>query len=187
MPDTGLSYAGFWRRAAAQIIDAIVFLPLNYLLPFVLAKHLLVAVLVFLFAIMVYYVAMLSSKWQATLGKRLMKIYVVTRSGEKPPLKMVIYRFLLTMVPALPALVPSIYVVSISQQQLAAQVNSFHFQHVHELVFAMYVLFAIIFAAVAVLLLIWYVPVFFTSEKKGVHDMLCGTRVVIGRISKAVL
>lgn len=179
MPE-GFAYAGFWRRFAAQVIDGIVFTLLNYVLLFVFRKDYLLQNVIFFSAMTVYYIAMLRGTWQATLGKRLMKVYVVTKEGGKPSFLRVVSRYLMFLVPGLPGFIPSFYILSLSQEELAAQVNAMHFQFIHELAFAFYTLLAVILIAVAVLLLIWYVPILFTREKKTVPDMVCGTRVVRG-------
>jgi len=99
-----VQYAGFWRRFAAMIIDALVFTPL--VLVAVLTSGLFgiamqprvdleglagaffgVGVLTLMFLIFVgnwlYHTAMESSRYQATLGKRALGIIVTDMNGNR--------------------------------------------------------------------------------------------------------
>src|SRR5919198_3528125 len=74
------AYAGFWARFVAMIIDAIIL---------VLARGILSAatfgagMIVSLFGPWLYEAFMLSSEWQATVGKRAMSIVVTATDGTR--------------------------------------------------------------------------------------------------------
>lgn len=181
MPDTPiLPYAERWRRFVAQAVDGVIFVLINYLLFFFFKKDLFLGQVILLILIAAYYIGMLQSRWQATFGKRLMQIYVVTKEGGKPSFLRVASRFFLFMIPGLPAFIPSLYILYLTPQELANNVNSLQFQYAHELELALLSAVFGILAIVAVFLLIWYVPLFFTRERKSIPDMVCGTRVVKG-------
>ena len=82
-----IEYAGFWRRFAAAIIDAILYYIIFYIVIFSLGYSLdspelgltsKIGILELLL-LPIYIVIMHVSKWQATIGKRLMKIFVVEK------------------------------------------------------------------------------------------------------------
>jgi uncharacterized RDD family membrane protein YckC len=79
-PHTELIYAGFWQRFAALLIDAAVIS---------VGTGILVAIsfgaggIAVLFGPWIYEAAMLSSEWQATIGKRVMSITVSGMDGGR--------------------------------------------------------------------------------------------------------
>ena len=79
-----LEYAGFWRRYAAISVDSAIIYGVIALIavagvnPFDLLLQLAIW---FVFGI--YFIAMESSPWQATLGKHLVGIYVTDLQGER--------------------------------------------------------------------------------------------------------
>ena len=179
-----LHYAQAWKRFVAQVVDGIIFVPFNYLLMFSLSKQYLLQNTIFFSVMALYYLVALYSSWQATPGQRLMKIYLITKEGLKPSFVKVFFRYFAFIFPIFPAIIPSFYILLLTPEELATKVNGQHYQYIHELVFSFYAVLAIIIIAVAVLLLIWYVPVLFTKEKKSMPDMLCGTRIVKGKATR---
>jgi uncharacterized RDD family membrane protein YckC len=88
---TDVEYAGFWLRLAAYIIDGIVLYLPNYLLLKLFNVGNLFDInagfeplsMVVSFAVYLYFPIMESSKWQATLGKRLVDIKVTDLQGDR--------------------------------------------------------------------------------------------------------
>lgn len=92
-------YAGFWKRVAAYLIDYVLVMVCNYLIAFLIgfasAKLLnlqtddvpagvtLLAMLVILGFVLLYYVYAESSPWQATVGKRILGIKVTDEHGNR--------------------------------------------------------------------------------------------------------
>lgn len=174
-------FADRWRRLIAQVLDGVVFTLPNYLI-YVFFKHEpLIGNLLFMGLVAIYYIAFLSGSWQATPGKWLMRIYVVTKEGGKPSVKRVTGRFFSSLIPQLPVFIPAYYILYLTPEELAEKVNSFNFQYIHELVFSFYALLAVMIGSALVMMLVWYVPAFFTKERKTIPDMMCATRVVKGR------
>ncbi|REE00067.1 RDD family protein [Marinoscillum furvescens] len=78
-----MTYAGFWPRLMAHNIDLLILLPCYYLLSFGIDSNrwLFVACSVFT---LLYEILFVSSKWNATPGKRWMKLKVVDQHGQPP-------------------------------------------------------------------------------------------------------
>jgi uncharacterized RDD family membrane protein YckC len=86
-------YAGFWRRMIALLIDYIaLYLPtlyISYFAGYMLRGHLgyykivLVGIIISLLVAWLYWTLCESSPWQASLGKRLMGIFVTDIDGER--------------------------------------------------------------------------------------------------------
>jgi uncharacterized RDD family membrane protein YckC len=77
-------YAGFWRRVAAYLIDSTLggVAAALILLPFSFSEYgalIGVVVIIFFFG---YFVVMHSSTWQATVGKRLLRVKVTNQEGH---------------------------------------------------------------------------------------------------------
>lgn len=73
-------YAGFWKRFAALVIDAIILSTATGLL---IALSFGAAGIAVVFGPWVYEAAMLSSEWQATVGKKVMQIAVTGLDGGR--------------------------------------------------------------------------------------------------------
>ncbi|MDR3407155.1 MAG: RDD family protein [Methylovirgula sp.] len=156
--DTGLQYAGFWIRLLAYIIDAIVMEAIALFAGVVLGIVLVVTGLsgamglpeadhhyplppgftiafwIVGFAVTIAYnVYFNSGKWQATPGKRLLGLHLITVTGEPVSAGLAFGRW------------------------------------------AAYILDGLTLD-IGFLMIAW------TREKTGLHDILCGTRVVYGKL-----
>lgn len=92
-------YAGFWKRFGAYLIDYVLVMVCNYLIAFLIgftsatlldlqtddvpAGVTLLAMLIILGFVLLYYVYAESSPWQATIGKRIMGIKVTDEQGRR--------------------------------------------------------------------------------------------------------
>lgn len=79
-------HAGFWRRVGAYFIDSIVIMIGAFAVVLALSwseRALRASGLVTLILLAVYFIAMHSSPWQATVGKWLMGVKVTDRSGNR--------------------------------------------------------------------------------------------------------
>lgn len=101
VPGPAFVYAGFWLRFAALVIDSIVFLPLTLILiiPIAVASprlseedpaHVSAFVGMYVFftliavaAVWLYYTLMESSRYQGTLGKKLLGLAVTDLDGNR--------------------------------------------------------------------------------------------------------
>lgn len=85
------NYAGFWIRFVAIFLDSIISVIFSVILTFVLrmavgfdTEDMMATLLINLFSAvfgLIYYAGFESSKYQATLGKQMMGIYVTDESG----------------------------------------------------------------------------------------------------------
>lgn len=86
-------FAGFWVRAAATIIDAVVLFPLAYISLENMLSWKFFEVEVGVTIAWILYKILMEWKFQATIGKMLMKIKVVNESGNGITLEQSIVRF----------------------------------------------------------------------------------------------
>ncbi|MGP1398014.1 MAG: RDD family protein [Inquilinaceae bacterium] len=86
-------YAGFGRRFVALVIDQFItsIFTIIFTIPYIVAlnqngsestTNILYSLLITI-AYMIYYIVPMSSRWQATIGKRIMGIYVIRTSGKR--------------------------------------------------------------------------------------------------------
>lgn len=79
-------YAGFWKRFAAALIDGIIVTIGTLILSLIIGK-------VSVIAGWLYFILMESSKYQATLGKMVLKIKVVDTDGNRIDAKRAAFRY----------------------------------------------------------------------------------------------
>jgi uncharacterized RDD family membrane protein YckC len=144
-----LHFAGFWIRVLAYIVDQVVILVIVTAVSFVIGivfglaaggrlssdaqTGLTVVVLIAeVIIIVAYQMISLSSRWQATPGKRLCGIYVIRANGAKIGPGLALGRYLSVVLSAM-------------------------------------------------ILYIGLIMVAFTNQKRGLHDMICNTRVIYGK------
>ena len=90
-------YAGYWARMWAYNVDLLILLLAYYLFSMIITDDTLLYITC-LFTTILYHALFESSPWQATPGKRIMRIIVTDDSGEKISLVRGIIRFLLKLV-----------------------------------------------------------------------------------------
>jgi uncharacterized RDD family membrane protein YckC len=152
----GVEYAGFWIRLAAYFLDGIFLAAIEFAVGLVLGIIGIIGgvvstqgskpefgvgtVLFFIFSYLIYFgiivaynIIFMSGPWQATPGKRIVRIHLITVSGAKVSRWLAFGRVLAYIISALP-------------------------------------------------LDIGFMVIGWNSEKKGFHDMMCGTRVIFGRL-----
>jgi len=95
-----VGYGGFWRRAAASLIDAALFIPVNLVL-YVVAESEGGAEVVGLILALIYEAGMTASRTQATLGKMALGLKVVDENGGRLTFGRSLARFLAKILSAL--------------------------------------------------------------------------------------
>jgi uncharacterized RDD family membrane protein YckC len=108
---------------------------------------------------MLYYAFFESLKYQATPGKVLLKLNVVTNDHHKLSFSQACLRYVLLAVPFMPIMIGFIY--SINELEIVAAI-----------------IISGSFVVSFILYLIWFLPIYFTKERKCMHDILSGTKVV---------
>lgn len=147
----GVRYAGFWIRLLAYFIDAIIINIVVAIISFAAGALIGVAgnslhdsekvatiaggvgAIIGLICVFVYYVVFCSGRWQATPGKRMLGIHLITVGGEKVGGWLALGRYLAYIISSLP-------------------------------------------------LGIGFFMIGWNEEKKGLHDMICKTRVIYGKL-----
>ncbi len=111
-----------------------------------------------------YVVFFESSKYQATPGKLLLKLYVATSDNKKITAMHAFVRYVIFCIPSAPYLTTTIIFVPTLYMSKEMSISE-----------ALITLTTL--ALSLLLLLIWYIPIYFTKERKCVHDMISDTRV----------
>jgi uncharacterized RDD family membrane protein YckC len=144
-----LHYAGFWIRVLAYLVDQLIIFVAVMMVSFVIGiffglaaggrlgsdAQAILTGLVFiaeLIIIVTYQMVSLSSRWQATPGKRVCGIHVIRTDGRKIGPGLAIGRYLGMLLSAM-------------------------------------------------ILYVGLIMVAFTNQKKGLHDIICSTRVIYGK------
>lgn len=86
-------FATFWSRMVATFIDGMVFLPAAYISLQNMLLWKTFGIEVIITFVWIFYKVLMEWKFQATIGKRLMKIKVVNESGQGITLEQSIVRF----------------------------------------------------------------------------------------------
>ncbi len=89
----GFVYVGFWKRGLAFFIDSILFFFINFIASILIGIHDFFFVSTLLSYL--YYPIMHSSRYQATIGKRLLQIKVVNDQGGRISFLHALGRYLL--------------------------------------------------------------------------------------------
>lgn len=188
MPDE-IIYAGYWRRAAAIMIDTVCFILLLFGLRLMHLSHLTTEI-VYQPICLAYYAGLESSKWQATVGQRVMKIYLVTEEIRRLSFVRAAVRYLLWMAPIIPCLAydlsPSITHMMDTMQRLEASTDKSQlvaYMRNPEIKALIHNHVSALLATVLVWIL-WCAPsIVFTSQKTAPYDLWMKTRVIRGRTS----
>lgn len=159
-------------RILAHGIDFAVMLPLFFIIETAFQRGDVVKTAFELLIILFYYTAMQGSVWHATVGKRLLKLRVVDKSGQGVSYARALARVLVMALPMAPVLGISLYLMYQGVPAMQEIVNTPE----KDIIFQQFLTACLLFSLL--LITIWYIPMVFTRQRKGVHDMLCRTRVV---------
>lgn len=108
---------------------------------------------------LLYYTLFESSRYQATLGKKLFNLYVSDINDKRISFQNALGRWLLWWFPGFPILL--LQITSTSLADYNAKMESYWW----------------IFAICYTLYLVFIIPIFFTKDRTTLYDMLSGTRV----------
>ena len=181
--DAPLQYAGFWRRFAAALVDALIFLPV-FLVVWVLGSHYRLFLLYWLvpsLAISLGYHVYLVVRYGGTPGQRLMGVKIVLCDGAAVTPKAAMLRISIEF--GLGVLLQLAWVcaalrmpdglfhaleASVREQRLAALVPVWH-------------------RPVSLLSAIWewseFVVLLFNQKRRGLQDFMAGTVVIRYKIN----
>lgn len=187
-----VKYAGFWRRAVAYFIDAlilwlIIMLPEYFIVKATLGYSIFrptdvetnYALGIFnsiAYSLLIAY--FLSGKWQASPGKRLMNCHVVqitAQSFDRLSLKTAFFRqfsfCLATLIPL------GLFMLLYTEEYENMLITSSEMKE--KIDWETHGLFAVVSY---IPMIIWFAPIIFTGEKTALHDIIFKTRVIKGRI-----
>ena len=170
-----LSPAGFWRRLGAVVIDRVFIMIFWFAIEVFMGNDMFFKTALYLLILFVYYVGLWASDWHATLGKRIFNVYIVDYNGDGIQPLRAISRFFTVFIPYIPTLILLLAILYRGSESHAAVLNIPYQKIVLQWLSIASALFYVI------LTFIWYVPIPFSKTKKGMHDRICRTRVVMGR------
>jgi len=176
-----MNYAGFWRRSIAASLDTIVFFGVYALLEAFTNLSFTNVNAIYYCIMTCYYILMTTSKYQATLGQMIMNIKVGDIARYKLSLAQSSLRYILFILPALPIM---FYTIHPSADQMMATFEQLENVPPEEL--ESYIMssetmdemsrFFMMFFATCILSLVWFLPIAFTKEKTGLHDLISKQR-----------
>ena len=152
-------YANWPERLLAYLLDQlIVVLPIVLLAqPFIresASGEIIIdpaAYMVIFVVNLAYHSYCVASRWQATLGMRILSMHVARIDGRPLKMRDAIERFLAFFLPQLPS-----YASFIPKEHASI--------------------------LVVFLTIYWFSPILFRVDRMGMHDRLCGTRVLAGKV-----
>jgi len=216
--ENNIKYAGFWRRVAASLIDTIMYYVIFYAVIYSMGYNLDSPELSFtsplgiaeLTLLPLYFIIMHASKWQATIGKRIMKVFVVKKSDlQKISFVRSFFRQLSQWITILPFLVPILLISNLTNGEINSyseyetalleveetlieceescendeEINACYEECFEFSESTLIVTFALVIAGIVmfIMMFFWYGIAGWTREKTAMHDMICGTRTLKGR------
>ena len=189
--------AGFWRRFVAFNLDLTIFSPLYLVIALFIDYRSVWADGIFYTTLLLVYAAMFSSKWQASPGMRCMHVYAVTKEGyELSFLHALVWGaiagvcLLLCIGPLY--LIPNSYDGEAAMQALSS-IGSTGIVDLDDpmltkafgmppMEYMAKVVFGIGFSLIAST--VWALTIALSRNKTGIHNLLCGTRIVKGRTNQ---
>jgi uncharacterized RDD family membrane protein YckC len=180
---SSIVYAGATRRFCALFIDGLVFMLVAIILKMVIGDLRTQQALSQLF-VAIYFILLESSGRMASLGKRVMKVYVETDQGSRMPIATAALRYLILVLPTLPTMyfsyTPEFIAMAETEMKytesndipgLIAYLATPEAREINQK-------FGMLLGVVALLMtFLFWLPVAFTRQKTGLHDYLTKTRV----------
>ena len=112
-----LSYAGFWRRTCATIIDLFLWITFSFSIALLLPIDEELISVTGLFISWMYYALLDSSSWQGTIGKKVMSISVSNLNGERISFLRATFRYFFHIFSALILYIGFFMVIFTSKKQ----------------------------------------------------------------------
>jgi|GEM_PF-5961603 len=180
-------YAGFWRRCFSAVIDSLILLiPISVVNIFAWKDVGLPVVVGFAQLVWLsYYAFFESSKWQATPGRRLMSVCLVSEKGEPVSLALCALRYVIWILPCVPyilflmspqyiKIVEAVVYMKLPSPEARRFLNQSHLDAVLQMRTTGLI-------GAGGMLLLTCLPMAFTKQKTALHDMLVKTRMLKGK------
>lgn len=179
--------AGFWMRQLAGFVDTLTFLPLYYVAAFMVTDNPALLSAVYYLLTAIYYIAIEASPLQGTIGKKICGLKVVDRNNQKISLLRSALRSFWFYVPMMPVIVLTTapHFVAMAEK-LKTDTQSFGnnpqamatYMQENSYVLELFMMSTILLSMMTVMVLIWFLPMAFTRNKTGLHDIFSKTRVI---------
>ncbi len=176
-----MNYAGFWRRSIAVTLDTIVLGGVYALLDVFLKLDFAILSAIYYAIAAAYYIAMTSSKYQGTLGQMIMNIKIGDIARYRLSISQSSFRYILSIVPMIPVMYITItpyFGELMSTMEQAENLSPEELQAYFESpsVIEQTGKAMLVSTATCILSLIWFLPIAFTKEKTGLHDLISKQR-----------
>jgi uncharacterized RDD family membrane protein YckC len=190
-------YAGFWRKVAAPLIDFMVFLPFYMGIKILCGEHhVLLAEIIFTVFVLVAYGVFFVSKWQATLGMRLLNFYVCDQEGNSLSYAKALTWGVVSLIGMAICFSGFMYMqyrfdlMAVLQLLTSCKEENMRMEdcwlEMGNLIDVPYETFSMMMVSASVLalflLLIWALSVALARDKSGFHNLICHTRFIMGRL-----
>ncbi|NCT40658.1 MAG: RDD family protein [Alphaproteobacteria bacterium] len=174
-------YAGFWRRNIALTIDTVIFCCVVFALDSMISYNFFILNLFYQAICLLYFVGLTASPKQGTIGQGVMKIKVGDLYGEVlSPLQSLIRYIawglpfwplvLYTSMPSTDAMLAKFDAISTNPELIEGLLKTPETDAYMQML-------GLTGVIMFVGSLIWYLPILFTKEKTGIHDLVCKQRV----------
>lgn len=182
---SAVKLASGWQRAGAIGLDCIIAIVAVKLVHIFIPYRLPIGLPLIAF-LSLYCIALEASPFQATLGKRLVGIFITTKAQTRCSFLRTVARVLLFLTPVLPLLATS-YFIDLGHIFLELQKHGNDAKQIQAAFFKPEVLYpfsiytaSTFFVFFGTIIFQW-VPIFATAEHTSLHDWLSGTRVYKGK------
>lgn len=188
-----MEYAGFWRRGATIMIDTVLMIAFLFVLEKVFKLDFFYKNLIYQPFCLLYYAGMTAKHYQGTIGQIFLKVKIGDLSGNKLSPMQSTVRYILCGLPSIPlaiyiSLPQTIYFASkletiaagieskaktLSQNQISAEIVDL----IKTPEVAMHIQYFLTFTAIMLIgSIIWTLPIAFTKQKTGIHDLIAQQR-----------
>lgn len=178
-----MAYAGFWRRNFAITLDLIPFTILMLVLTHLVGDNFFLVNLLYQPICAAYFIFLTSSSQQGTFGQRILKLQIANKDGSKLSILQSVLRYLVWFAPGWPVILYSSlpqygHIMDRLGDQSFAETNPEEYlNYLTTPDVQSFVLVSGILTGVLIIGgLIWMLPMAFTKEKTGIHDLICKQR-----------
>ena len=184
-PTTMPQFATGWQRLGAGTIDFILCMIIQSLLNIIINDFRTVGV-IYITLVTIYYIATESSSAQATWGKKLLSIYVASRTNLRPSIGTIAWRYTICILPSLPMLyfclaIDLSFIVDDVGRFKMSEASQNSYIHPPAVIDAVVAISLSSLLAIVIGIVAYLIPMFLTKERTGLHDWLSGTRVYQGK------
>lgn len=176
-----MNYASFWRRNIALLLDTIVLVGAFSLISTIVNLDITAESIMNQLLMLLYFVFLNASKYQATIGQMIMNIKIGDIARYRISVLQSLARYVIFSIPAIPFI---FYMTTPGASDLMAIFEQMEGQSEEEAMIllespettALTMQLMTYFGAYTILSMIWFLPIAFTNEKTGIHDLITKQR-----------